>query len=221
MMDQPQVFAVDDDASVLASVRAVLAQARYDVICFASAEQFLAEAPLDVPGCLVTDLQMPGVGGVELQRRLLEAGSPLSLVIVTGVADVPTAVTLMERGAVTLLEKPYNHAALLKAVERALTDSVQRYRRRQAERAAAVRLAQLTRTERNVMEYVLSGAPNKAISEALDLSMRTVDRRRQTILHKMGVQSVPELAILLGGIENWRKLATPKAGSADDVSCEP
>src|SRR5262245_45380092 len=113
MTETSHVYAVDDDEAVLASVKAVLSLYGHRVACYSSAEEFLEEASLEDPGCVVTDLQMPEVSGVELQRRLLAAHSPLAVVVVTGVADVPTAVTMMERGAVTLLEKPYDHAALL------------------------------------------------------------------------------------------------------------
>jgi two-component system response regulator FixJ len=94
---------VDDDEAVLLSVKAVLGEHGYEVACYSAAEQFLAEAPLDGPGCVITDLQMPGIHGIELQRRLSEMECPFSSVVVTGVADVPTAVKLMQGGAITLL----------------------------------------------------------------------------------------------------------------------
>ena len=121
------VYVVDDDDAVLLSAKAVLGQHGYRVECFSSADQFLSQVSLDQPGCVVTDLQMPGMDGVELQQQLRERGSPFSAVIVTGVADVATAVKLMERGAVTLLEKPYDHLALLQAVEQGLAASLDRW----------------------------------------------------------------------------------------------
>jgi len=198
MNESKTVYVVDDDEGVLLSVKALLAQHGYQVHCYLSAGQFLDEAPTDRPGCVVTDVAMPEISGSELQQRLLAADSVLAVVIVTGVADVPMAVALMEGGAVTLLEKPYNHVALLDAVERGLAVSRERWERRRGDEAALERLAMLTDEERQVMEWMLAGQPNKAIARRLDLSMRTVDRRRQAVLGKMEVKSVPELALLLG-----------------------
>jgi FixJ family two-component response regulator len=124
---------------------------------------------------------------------------------------------MMERGAVTLLEKPYDHAALLKAVERGLTASHQ-----QAEQQQAVqRLSQLSEEERCVLEGMLSGLPNKAIAATTGLSMRTLDRRRQTVLDKMGVRTAPELATMLGSIKDWRNIATHLPGMPADNLTEP
>lgn len=130
MADQPTVYVVDDDEAVSLSVRAVLGRQRYLVRCFSSAEQFLSSVSTDTPGCLVTDVQMPGASGLELQRHLRAAGSPLALVVVTGVVDPPTAESLREEGVV-LLEKPYNPADLLRAVADGLAASQERWRRGQ------------------------------------------------------------------------------------------
>jgi FixJ family two-component response regulator len=198
MNESATIYVVDDDDAVLLSVKALLSQHGYEVRCYMSAGQFLAEAPVDSPGCVITDVQMPGISGMELQQRLLAAKSLLSVIVVTGVADVPTAVALMESGAVTLLEKPYDHNDMLSAVERGLTASRERWEQWQEEQYALERLATLTDDERHVMKCMLAGQPNKAIASRLDLSMRTVDRRRQAVLEKMGVTTVPELALLLG-----------------------
>ena len=148
--------------------------------------------------CLITDVRMPVISGAELLQRLNAAGSPISTIVVTGVADVPTAVALMENGAVTLLEKPYDQAILLKAVVRGLEASKKLWEKQQAKRSVGQRLQTLSEEEQQVLQFMLSGEPNKIISSKLDLSMRTVDRRRQTILKKMQVQSLPELAMLVG-----------------------
>jgi FixJ family two-component response regulator len=103
MNETTTIYVVDDDEAVLLSVKAMLGQHGYQSRGYLSAKQFLAEAPTDCPGCVITDLQIPEISGVELQQRLLAANSLLSVVVVTGVADVPTAVALMERGAITLL----------------------------------------------------------------------------------------------------------------------
>ena len=150
MSEPTTIYVVDDDEAVLLSVKAMLSQHGYESRGFLSAQGFLAEVGSDLPGCVVTDLQMPNISGVELQQRLLEANSVLSVVVVTGVADVPTTVKLMERGALTLLEKPYNHTDLIRAVERALTVSRERWLQRKNEQTALDRLATLTGEERQI-----------------------------------------------------------------------
>jgi FixJ family two-component response regulator len=214
MTDSYTIYVVDDDEAVLLSVQAMLNQHGYLCQCYLTAEEFLRDATRDQPGCVITDLQMPVVSGVELQQRLLADESPLSVVVVTGVADVPTTVALMERGAVTLLEKPYNHDDLVHAVERGLEVSRARWLQKQNHQSVVDRLATLSEDERRVMECMLTGQPNKAVAHRLELSMRTVDRRRQTVLEKMGVRTAPELALLLGtaGIT-----FPPSEDSANDV----
>jgi len=200
MTDAEQIHVVDDDEAVLLSVKAILSQHGYRVHCFSSAEEFLAAMPADAPGCVITDVQMPGMDGVELQQRLKTPRSLFSLVVVTGVADVPLAVTMMERGAVTLLEKPYDHIDLLDAVAKGLSASRKRSELVHNEVTVRERLATLTGEEKRVMECMLADKPNKAIAHSLDLSMRTVDRRRRAVLEKMKVKSIPELALLMGTV---------------------
>jgi len=200
MTDAGAVYIVDDDEAVLLSVKAMLSQHGYQSRGYLSADEFLAEAPSDCPGCVITDLQMPVVSGVELQQRLLAAKSFLAVVVVTGVADVPTTVTLMEKGAITLLEKPYDHNKLVLAVERGLTLSREQWLQARCEQLTRQRLESLTEDEHRVMQCMLTGQPNKTIAHRLGLSMRTVDRRRQAILEKMDVRTAPELGLLLGTI---------------------
>lgn len=197
MLNVGNVFIVDDDEAILASVKAVLSQFGYDPQCFHSADDFLKQAPLDAPGCVVTDLQMPGIDGFQLQERLAAMHSLLSIVVLTGVADVPTAVKVMRNGAATLLEKPYVSRDLLISVQQGLDASKKRWHTWQLEREVQAKLITLTDDERAVMKLMLSGAPNKSIASSMDLGMRTVDRRRQAIFSKMGVNTVAELAMLL------------------------
>ena len=196
------IFVVDDDAAVLGSLQALLGAHNHEVQCFASAEQFLKEVPTNRRGCVITDVAMPGMSGVDLVRRLHEIKSPLSIVVVTGVATVPMAVTLMEYGAVTLLQKPYDADQLLQAVARGLDQSGQQCEQTQREQEIQRRLNQLTDEEKNVMDRLLADKPNKAISAELHLSLRTVDRRRQSVLEKLGVGSVPEMALMLGPLRS-------------------
>lgn len=198
MPDSNLVYVVDDDPAVLDSVEALLSQHAYVVQCFSNGRRFLDEADTSCPACLISDVQMPIVDGAELLERLKMMNSPISMIVVTGVADVPTAVSLMESGAVTLLEKPYDQSVLLTAVERALTSSRNQWQKQQAAKSVHERLQSLSEEERSVLKLMLAGEPNKNISSRLQLSMRTVDRRRQMILKKMQVDSLPELALLLG-----------------------
>ena len=200
MNSQSCIYVVDDDMAVLQSVKAVLSELNCEVFCYQSADQFLTEVTTERPGCLITDLQMPGMSGLDLHQRLVHAKSPLSVVVVTGVADVPTTVTVMRSGAVTLLEKPYEPAELLRAAKEALAMSQQRWQQEQSHRTVLQRLSQLTDEERQIMEAMLANKTNKAISQQLDISMRTVDRRRSAILEMMNVNSVPELAASLSRV---------------------
>ncbi|WP_254508917.1 response regulator transcription factor [Anatilimnocola floriformis] len=196
------IYVVDDDAAVLSSLQALFSAHNYQVQCYPSAEQFLREISINRRGCVVTDVAMPGMSGVELVRRLYEGKSPLSIVVVTGVATVPMAVGLMEYGAFTLLEKPYDSQKLLQAVDRGLKISDEQCEQSQREQDIQRRLSQLTEEERNVMDRLLADKPNKSISSELHLSLRTVDRRRQSVLEKLGVGSVPEMALLLGPLRS-------------------
>jgi len=202
MADQPRVYVVDDDTAVLASARALLEPQGYEVLVFTSADAFLEHATLDQPGCVITDILMPDVDGVELQQRLLTAGSTLSLIVVTGVATVATTVKLMQRGAMTILEKPYEQSELRRAVEAALLTSQHRWRQLQDNRATLARLDSLTAEEQQVMQLMVAGKANKAIAAMLGLSSRTLDRRRQAVLTKLNVESTAELVSLIRTLTN-------------------
>lgn len=197
MRDVSSVFVVDDDEAVLLSVKALLQRQGYDVQCYESADRFLGEQLLSQPGCLVTDVRMPGMDGIELQEKLLSEKSPLSVVVVTGVADVPSTVHIMKNGAVTLLQKPYQPGELVAAVKQGLESSMVRWRQQRIQLDIIERLKLLTDDEKGVMQCMLQGQPNKQIIHELTMSARTVDRRRRSVLEKMGTGSVAELASLL------------------------
>ena len=167
----------------------------------AATAQILAACPLDSVGCLITDLRMPGTDGSELQRRLLAANSTLAVVVVTGHADVATAVRLMENGAVTLLEKPYDDSSLLRAVRQAIARSHREHASRRRQSEVAHRLSALTDEERRVLDCLLENKANKTIAFELGISLRTVDRRRRAVLDKMCAASVPELAAMVAAHE--------------------
>ncbi len=196
-MASANLFVVDDEQSVLESVKAVLETFGFAPLCYLSGDQFLAEASLTDAGCVITDLQMPGVDGVRLQQRLIELQSPLSVIVLSGTADVPTVVNVMRKGAYTLLEKPYSSKDLVASVQSALDASERYFQKQQIEKKVKGLIATLTSEERTVMKQMLAGVPNKNMASVMDIGMRTVDRRRQAVFTKMGVGTIAELATLL------------------------
>ena len=191
------VYVIDDDLAVVRLICNVLSNHGYATRGFRCGEDFFALNLPQEPGCLITDLHLPGITGEEIQAQLRKAGSPLSVIVISGAADVPTAVQVMKNGAVTFLLKPYTTEALLEAVEQGVASSMARLQR--SERADKIRelLSRLTEEERQVLEFVVQGASNKVISTNLVLSTRTVDRRRQAIFQKLEVKSPQELAALM------------------------
>ena len=197
-MNEPEtVFVVDDDTHVLASVDALLRGNGYAVRCFSCGADFLAAVNVPQIGCVLSDLQMPEMTGAELQEQLLARGSTLGLIVVTGYADVPSTVRIMEKGAVTLLEKPYDGQSLMTVINKALEHSRDVFHRRASVQDAIAKISLLDEEELQVMECAIRGMPVKAISDHLTMSNRTVDRRRQSALTKAKVSSISEFAILL------------------------
>lgn len=197
------VFVVDDDFQVLESVKCLLAAANLSVRCFQSAKTFLAQLEPEQIGCLVTDLSMPEMDGFQLQQQLIAVNSMLSVVVVTGRADVGSAVRLMRGGAVTLLEKPYPAEQLLEAVMDSLALSEQRAAMYMEKNEARRLLERLDEEEHDVMRLAVEGIPNKAISQRLAMSARTIDRRRQSAFNKLGIQSPAGYTRLLGLAANF------------------
>ncbi len=197
MTANPVIYIVDDDPVVLASLEALLLTQQFEVRSFSNAQLLLEKIrPTDV-GCIITDLQMPEMDGIALQANLVERASHLSLIMVTGYANVPVTVEVMKRGAVSLLEKPYDAIQLIAEVKRAVTVSRQSFEIAQQSREALEKIKQLTAEELSIMECAVSGLPNKAISHNLAISGRTIDRRRQSALRKTNVNSIGEFAVLL------------------------
>jgi two-component system response regulator FixJ len=197
MVTTGNLYVVDDEEAVLASVKAVLNVFGFEPKCYLSGEQFISEANLGAAGCVITDLQMPGMDGVRLQQHLNEIQSPLSVIVLSGKADVPTVVNVMRKGAFNLLEKPYSSKELVASVQCALDASYQYYEKLEIEKRVRALLKTLTEEERTVMKQMLAGVPNKNMATVMDIGMRTVDRRRQAVFTKMAVSTIAELATLL------------------------
>jgi len=192
----PIVYVVDDDASFLVAVSRLLNAARFTVKTFASAHEFLAQLPARTPGCVLADLQMPGMSGLDLQAALAKSGNPLPIVFLTGQGDIASSVRAMRQGAEDFLTKLTPKEALLDAMRRALSrDERQREARaRQAEVHA--RFGALTAREHEVLAHVVHGELNKQIATALGINERTVKLHRTAITTKLGVPSVAELTKL-------------------------
>jgi FixJ family two-component response regulator len=198
MAEQIPVYVVSGDPNVCHSVESISIESLYQVKCYRSTEDFSADTEFDSIGCVVVDAERPERSGLNVLSQLQQAESPLAVVGLTRVANVPLVVALMEAGAVTVLELSRLRAALISAIARAADVSRQRLLQMQKRRSLCQRLQSLSEEEQTVMVRLLHGEPNKAIASTLNLSMRTVDRRRQSILAKMRFGSVPELAICLG-----------------------
>jgi RNA polymerase sigma factor (sigma-70 family) len=195
-LPDPIVFVVDDDHSVRQAVSRLLTSAGYRCEAFPSAAGFLARPPADAPSCLLLDLRMPGMGGLELQKQLVEAGHRLPIVFVTGHGDVPSSVQAMRRGAVDFLLKPFTDTALLAAVETALERDRTALAERIELRRIHERLETLTPRERQVFELVVQGLLNKQVAGRIGTSEKTVKAHRANVMRKMAVDSLAALVHL-------------------------
>jgi len=191
------VFIVDDDASFLKSVSRLLSAVGYHVQAFASAQEFLDRLAPEMPGCVVADLQMPGMDGLELQEALRCSANPLPIVFLTGQGDIPTTVSAMRGGAEDFLTKRARKEELLAAVERAMERDAQERRQREQLRDLRRRFNELSERELEVLEHVVRGRMNKQIAAELDINERTVKLHRTNITRKLQVQSVAELTRLV------------------------
>ena len=192
----PLVFVVDDSPSVRKSLDRLLGSAGYAVETFASAGEFLARAPSDGPCCLVLDVRMPGLTGIEMQEALVAAGSQVSIIFITGHVDVRTSVKAMRAGAVDLLTKPIDQDELLAAIARAVTQDTAR--RSEAARIAEIRqrLTTLTARETQVFVLVVTGMLNKQIAGELGIGEKTIKVHRGRVMDKMRAGSIAELVRL-------------------------
>jgi FixJ family two-component response regulator len=192
----PTVFIVDDDPAVSKSLSRLLRSARLACATFSSPREFLDHYDPDVPGCLVLDVAMPGLNGLELQQALIASGHELPIIFLTGHGDIPMTVQAMKRGAVDFLTKPVNDENLLKAIRVAIEkDRVQRHSRTEVAEIRK-RLVTLTPREREVMEHVITGQLNKQIAADLGTVEKTIKVHRARVMEKMKVQSVAELVRL-------------------------
>jgi FixJ family two-component response regulator len=196
MSARPTVFVVDDDASVRDGLTRLLAAGGYAVEAFGSAEAFLAACDGQRPGCLLLDVQMPGMGGLGLQSVLAERELRWPIIFLTAHGTVPTTVRALKGGAFDFLEKPAEGGALLARVREALRLDAERRRAAAARAAVLARCAALTAREREIVPFVAGSESSKAIARRLGISHRTVELHRARIMRKLGARTVVELATL-------------------------
>ena len=191
--DLPTVFIVDDDAGVRNSIEDLLESVGLRCQCFASAQAFLSAEGSSGPSCLVLDVRLPGISGLDLQRELSRAALRIPIIFITGYADIPMTVNAMKSGAVEFLTKPFREQDLLDAVQRSLARDRKRRDKQQVLHEVRERYATLTAREREVMRLVVSGLPNKQIASALRASETTVKIHRGHVMRKMQANSLPDL----------------------------
>jgi FixJ family two-component response regulator len=189
----PTVFVVDDDASAAESMRWLIESVGLNVEVFASADDFLAAYQPDRPGCLLLDVRMPGMSGLELQEALNARGDPPPVIFITAYSDVPVAVRAMRAGAYDLLLKPVNHQALIDCLQEAVRKDAAGRRERAVRRVQSERFAGLSPRELEVLRRVVGGLPSSQIAVELGISHKTVEVHRASIMTKSGAASLAEL----------------------------
>ena len=205
METQSTVFIVDDDEAVRDSLSWLMQSVGLNTQTFPSADAFLKEFGEDRPGCLLLDIRMPGMSGLELQNELNERGFRLPLIVISGHADVPMAVRALKAGAFDFVEKPFNDQLLLDTVQRAIEqDREQRESHAETDEWRA-RLETLTPREHEVLELVVAGAPNKQISSELGVSLKTVEAHRARVMDKLQAESLSQLVRMTLTVANAEK----------------
>lgn len=192
------VFVVDDDEQVRRSIEQLGRSVGLTVVTFDSAGSFLQTDLEDVVGCIVTDVKMPEMSGLELQQRLIETGVELPLIVVTGVADVQMAVQALKCGAFDFIEKPFSPQAIIEVMQRAIESHAAEHARNKRRADTHSKLASLSERETEVLQHLVAGKTTKRIAARLGISLTTVDYHRNNILEKMGVENLVELTREVG-----------------------
>jgi FixJ family two-component response regulator len=190
---RPIVYIVDDDEPVRDAIGMLLDTVEIPHRSYASASEFLDDLDAGVPGCLLLDIRMPGMNGLELQTRLGEEKRPIPIIFITGHGDVPMAVDAMKRGALDFIRKPFRDQELLDAVEQGLQAATSELAAAHEQEELHARFEQLTPREREVFDRVADGQANKVVAIDLGISERTVEIHRSQAMHKMGARSLAEL----------------------------
>jgi two-component system response regulator FixJ len=201
MKPEGTVFVVDDDEAVRRGLAALLGARGYAVETFPSAEAFLARVPPEPPACLLADVRMPGMSGLELQAELKRRGARLPVVVITGHGDVAMAVAALKAGALDFIEKPFDADAIVAAARDGIGLSVAAAARGADRAEIARRVAALTPREREVMDLVVAGQPNKVIAFRLEIAVRTVEIHRARVMEKTAARNLSELVRMAIALE--------------------
>lgn len=195
------VAIVEDDEAVLHSLRLLLEARGMEVVCHASAESFLASAGAQLPSCVVTDVRMPGMSGLELQRELKRRNLTMPIILITGHGDIAMAVAAVKAGAADFIEKPFDDEQLVASISAAVSSGEER--RIEAARRSQLkeRMAELSSRQREVMQLVAEGLSNKEIAARLGISPRTVENYRAWVMERMGAANVAELVRMVMQLE--------------------
>ncbi|MCP3869121.1 MAG: response regulator transcription factor [Gammaproteobacteria bacterium] len=193
MSNQATVFVVDDDQAMRNSLKWLIESVDLEVKTYASANEFIRDYYPGRAGCLLLDVRMPGMSGLELQEQFIEQQINIPIIIITGHGDVPMAVRAMKAGAVDFIEKPFNDELLLESIRNALIMDVDQRTAQSVRADIATRLAHLTPREHEVMDMVTSGRANKDIAKTLGVSSKTVEAHRARVMEKMEASSLAEL----------------------------
>ena len=190
---KPTVFLVDDDPTVRDALGLFLESSNLSVRAYPSAQAFLDAYRPECPGCLVLDIRMPGMSGMELQQLLLKRNITIPIIFLTGHGDIPMSVKALKAGAIDFIEKPFNADVLLARIREAIEKDFQTREFNAYKARILACYEHLTRREREVMRFVIAGSSNKEIAKALDISHRTIDVHRSRIMAKMEASSLPDL----------------------------
>ncbi|WP_374499016.1 response regulator transcription factor [Zoogloea sp.] len=199
------IYLVDDDEALRDSLAWLLESQGFKVAAFASAEDFLKAWRPEFNGCLLLDVRMPGMSGLELHERLRAQYSTLPIIFITGHGDVPMAVAALKKGAVDFIEKPFNDTELLRLVSQCLVSEQEHRARRRQDAEVSRRLDQLTQREREVLDLIIAGKLNKQIADVLGISIKTVEVHRARVMEKMAAQSLAELVQNVMAIEGVQR----------------
>jgi FixJ family two-component response regulator len=206
--ESPTVFVVDDDPAVRKSLRWLMESVGLKVQTYSSGVEFLAAYNADRPGCVVLDVRMPGMSGLELQEQLQDRGCRLPVIIVTAYGDVPMAVRTIKSGAVHFFEKPVSDQVLLDQIQRALADDLARRQQDLQLSHLETRFARLTKREREVLERVIAGMSSREIGEQLGVSYKTIEAHRAKIMRRMEAGSVADLMRIYFSLNAGRQRTT-------------
>jgi FixJ family two-component response regulator len=198
---KPVIFIVDDDEVIRNTIGQLAESVDLQAKKFASAQEFLDSCSPDQPGCLILDIRMPGMSGIQLQAKLIEKDIHIPIIFITGHGDVQMAVKAVRNGAVDFIEKPFRNQVLLDRIQEALARDTHLRRKRSFQKAGEEKLKLLTAREQQVLDLVKIGTPNKNIATMLGVSLRTVEGHRANIMEKLKVQSVAELVTFIERIQ--------------------